>query len=101
VQQETHHVGLGEELGDRRQLVSADLRRRLVNCILLGRAPELIGPTKAVLSREHRRVEIDHQLLKCLNVLRRERQCQHGIIRLKDRREHGRSVALGHCPAVR
>ena len=44
VEQEAHHVGLGEELRNRRQLVRTDLGSRSVHLVLLPGLPELIDP---------------------------------------------------------
>ena len=53
MQQEEDHVVLGEELGDRRQLVGADLHLGLVDLVLLVRLPELVDPAEAVVGLEY------------------------------------------------
>lgn len=63
MQQEAHHVGLGEELGDGGQLVGADLDAGFVHCVLLGGAPVLIGPAQTVIGSEYSRIEAGHQAL--------------------------------------
>ena len=53
VQQEFHHVGLGEELRHRRQFGGADLATCGVHRVLFRRPPELVGPAKAIVGGEH------------------------------------------------
>lgn len=53
MQQEQDHIVLGEQLGDRRQLVGADLHLGLVDLFLLVRLPELVDPSQAVVGFEH------------------------------------------------
>jgi hypothetical protein len=48
VQQEVHHVRLGEQLGDGGQLVGADLHFRRVDLVLALGLPELVDPAQAV-----------------------------------------------------
>ena len=52
MQQEFHHIRLGEQLGHRRQFVRADFHLRSVDLILPFRLPELIDPTQAVAGGE-------------------------------------------------
>ena len=46
VQEKVHHVILGEQLRDRRQLIRADLVAGCVNLVFAVRLPELIAPAE-------------------------------------------------------
>ena len=52
VQEEVHHVILGEQLRDGRQFIRADLVAGGVDLLLPLRLPELIGPTQGVTGGE-------------------------------------------------
>ena len=52
VQQEEHHIMLGEQLRDSGQLVGADLVARFIDLLLMLGLPELIDPAQAIISSE-------------------------------------------------
>src|SRR5712692_10191389 len=52
VQQELHHVRLGEKLRDGRERAAVDLFAALINLLLLLGLPELVDPAETVVSDE-------------------------------------------------
>ena len=83
MQKEAHHVGLGEELRHRRQFRGADLHLAVVHRLLLGRAPELIGPAQAIIGGEDRSIQSAQMVAQRLGVFRRQRERLHRIVRRK------------------
>ena len=53
LQQEANHVVLSEQLGDGREVSTANLDPRFVDPLLLGGLPELIDPPECILRLEH------------------------------------------------
>ncbi len=66
LQQEPHHVILGEQLRHRRQIRPTDLPLRPVHLILTPRLPVLIHPPQRVIRREHLRRQPLQQSLQPL-----------------------------------
>ena len=61
IQQEVHHVILGEQLRDGRQFIRADLVAGGVDLALLLRLPELVDSAERIGRREHLRRDAFHQ----------------------------------------
>jgi len=100
VQQELHHVGLGEELSDRRQLLGTDLRLRLVDLLLPLRLPELVDPAERVRCTEDLRGKSREKLLELHPVLAGERDLQRGVVGPEHLREHPLGETAGEGPRI-
>ena len=100
VEQEAHHVGLGEELGNSGQLPGSDLDLGGVDLVLLLGLPELIDPAKAVRGGKDLQRQIGHQALEPLLMLRRQGELKHRGIWSEDLRQHAGRKPGGQLPAV-
>ena len=100
VQQEVHHVVLGEQLGHRRDLRRADLLPTGVHLVLALRLPELVGPTKAVVGGEDLGGQLVQQGPQGHLVVGGEAQLQHGIIAAEHTGEDLARKAAGQLEAV-
>ena len=100
MQQEQHHVALGEELGHRRQLVGADLDAALVDSLLPLGLPELVGPAQRVARQENRPRQRLEQPLQLLPGLGRQGDGEGGVVAAEDAGQHPLREAPGHGPAI-
>jgi hypothetical protein len=100
VEQEADHVGLGKELGDGRQLPCTDLDFGGVDLVLLLGLPELIDPTEAVGGGEDRKLQVGHQALQFLLVLRRQGELKNRRVEPEDLRQHAGGKPGGQLPTV-
>ena len=98
MEQEVHHVGLGEELGDGGQLVGANLHLRGVDLVLSPGLPELVDPAQAVAGLEHLGRQRSQQALQLALVLGRKGQLEHRALRLEHLRQHARGELAGQLP---
>ena len=100
VQQEQHHVALGEELRHGGQLVGPDLHAALVDHVLPLRLPELIGPAQGVARGEDVGRQRLDQPLQFLPRLRRQPDGERRVVAPEDPRQHQLGEAAGQHPAV-
>jgi len=84
LQQEVHHVGLGEELRDGADAVAADLLLALVDLVLPLRLPVLVDPAQGVTRGKDLRGQATHQALQPLLVFGSKRHTQQRVIRAED-----------------
>ncbi len=80
MEQKLHHVILGEQLGDRRQFIGADLPAGSVDLLLPSGLPELIGPAQRIVGPEYFRRQRIQQPAQLHLIVQRQRQFQHRIV---------------------
>ena len=100
MQQEEHHVVLGEELGHRRQFVGADLLPAGVDLVFLLGLPELIGPAQGIVTSEdggRQGVELPLQRLAGLGG---EGDLEYRVVGPEDLREHSLGETGGQRPRI-
>lgn len=100
LQQEAHHVVLGEQLRHGRDVGTADLDAGVVDSFFLGRLPELVDPAESILRREHLRRNLEQQSLQCVPVFGRE---PHLDCRIGEAEHTGQDLgceASGNSPRV-
>ena len=100
VEQELHHVRLGEELRHRGDFVRPDLHLGAVDLILLLALPELVDPPQRVGRGEDRRRQRRQQLLQLEHVLGGEGDLEQRVVRPEDLRQHPLGAAGGEDPHV-
>ena len=100
IQEEVHHVILGEQLRDRREFVRANLVAGLIDPLLLLALPELVTPAQAVVGGEDLGREPGQDFLHRLRVLGCVRNLQERIVCPENLRQHPRGVPGGQRPAV-
>ena len=100
MEQELHHVRLGEELRHRRDLVRADLDLGAVDLILLLALPELVDPPQRVGGGEDRLRQRRQQLLQLEHVLGREGDLEQRVVGPEDLRQHPLGAAGGEDPHI-
>ena len=100
VQQELHHVGLGEELCHRRQLAGADLDLGPVDLVLLPGLPELVDPAERIARPEQVRGKIFDQTFQLQTMLPREPDLEHRMVRSEHLRQQAVGEARGERPLV-
>ena len=98
VEQEVHHVGLGEELGDGRQLVGANLHLRGVDFVLSLGLPELVDPAQAVAGLEHLGRQRSQQALQLALVLGCKGHLEDRALWLEHLRQHAGGQLAGQLP---
>jgi predicted RNA-binding protein len=79
VEQEGDHVGLGEALGDGRQLVGAGLDLRAVDLALPLRSPELVRPADTVECLEGVRMQASQAIVQATLVLGASSRASTGL----------------------
>ena len=100
IEQEVHHVVLGEQLRDGRQLIGADLVLRLVDRFLLVGLPELIDPAEAVGGDKHLARQLVQHVLQLRARLRRERDFEHRVTLAENLGQHLLREAAGERQPV-
>ena len=100
MQQELHHVGLGEKLGHRRQLAGADLDLGPVDLVLLPGLPELVDPTERVARPEQIRRKTFDQPFQLQTVLPGELDPEYRMVRSEHLRQQAVGEARGERPLV-
>ena len=101
VEQEAHHVGLGEELGDRGQLTGADLDLGTVHFGLLPGLPELVDPTEGIGGREHFGRQTFKQSFQLQPVFPREPDLEDRKVGTEHLGQHPMGETCGQRPLVR
>jgi hypothetical protein len=100
VEEELHHVVLGEELGHGGQLVGADLDTVSLHGVLPLGLPELVGPAERVVGGEDGGRERREELLQRQPGFGRERHLEGGVVRPEDARQHARGGAARVAPGI-
>ena len=100
VEEEPHHVGLGEELGDGREFVGSDLSLARVYLVLPVGLPVLVGPAERIVRVEDRRRKARERLLQRPSCLGRKRDRERGIVGAEDLRQHRRGELAGERPGI-
>ena len=100
MQQKLHHVGLGEELGDGRQLIGPDLDLGAVDLILLPGLPELVHPAERIRSREEVSGQTLNQLFELQPEFTGELYFEDGVIGPEYLRQHFVRETRGQVPPV-
>jgi len=100
VEQERHHVGLGEELGDGREFVGADFHIGGVHLVFALGLPELVDPTQAIGGAEGVRIQAGDELGQFALVLGGEAQVQGRGVVAENLGQHAGGIAAGEFPAI-
>ena len=100
VEQELHHVVLGEELGDGGQLPGADLDAGLVDLVFALGLPELVGPAQGVVGAEGLGGQFVEQAAELDLVVGGQAQVQHRVVLAEDAGEGLGGEAAGQVEAV-
>jgi hypothetical protein len=88
VQQEVHHVGLGEELGDCGKFVCANLDFRGVDFVFALGLPVLLHPAQAVAGLVDFVGKSSQKAFEFALVLDGKGHVKYRVLRLKDLRQH-------------
>ena len=100
LQQEPHHVVLGEQLRDRGQVGTADLALGAIDLCLSAGLPELVYPAKRVLCSDHLNGEPVQQTFEPLHGLDGESHLEHWIVLAEDPWQHRRGEPGPDLPHV-
>ena len=100
VQEEQHHVVLGEQLGDGRQFVGADLPLLPIDLLLPLGLPELVGPAERIRGLEHGCGQLIQQPFEFLPRLWGEGEFQHRIVPAENLREHSFRAPRRELPGI-
>ena len=101
VEQELHHVMLGEKLGDGGERPPVDLLAALVDLVLLLALPELVDPPERVVGGEDRDGQARQQLLQREPVVDRELDLQQHVVGAEDFGKHPAGIFRRQDEAVR
>lgn len=91
---------LGEELGDRRQLLGADLHAAFVDLVLPVGLPELVRRPQRIVRRKDDGGEGIQLAFQRLPRFRRETHLECGIAGSEDAREHPLGIRRGELPGI-
>jgi hypothetical protein len=100
VQQELHHVVLGEELGHRGEVGAANLAPAAINLIFLLCLPELVGPAQAVVRGKDRHRQAGEDALQALQIFGGQAHLGGRRAGVEDPGQHARGEASGDLPGV-
>jgi len=100
MEEEEHHVVLGEELGHCRQLVGSDLDAAPVDLVFLFRLPELVGPAEGVVGGENGGRQGLEQPLERLSGLRCECHLEGWVVGPEYAGQHALREVRGQRPRV-
>ncbi len=100
MEQELHHVGLGEQLCDGGKFVGADFHFGGVHLVLAHGLQELIDPAQAIGCDEGIRVEAGDELGHFALVLGSEAQLQGWRVLAENLGQHAGGVTTGQFPTV-
>jgi hypothetical protein len=100
VEQELHHVGFGEELGDGGQLVRTDFDFGGVDLVLALGLPELIDPAQAVAGLEYLGGKAPSSRSSSRWYSGAKPSSNTGLLRFEYLRQHARGQLAGQFPAA-
>jgi hypothetical protein len=100
VEEELHHVVLGEELGNGGELIGSDLHPGFIDLILSLLLPELVGPAEGIIRREDLGREFSQKLSEEDLIALGQGDLEDGIIRAEDSREDFLSESAGEVEAI-
>src|SRR3954467_15440271 len=88
VQQELHHIMLGEELRHGTDCGGIYLLATSIDLLFSPRLPELVHPAQTIVGGKDRLWQCVQELLQLLQILRRKRNLKQWIVGAEDLRQH-------------
>ena len=98
--QELHHIRLGEELRHRGDFVRPDLHLQAIDLILLLALPELIDPPQRIRRGEDRRRQRSQESLQLEHMLGGKGHLKQRVVRPEDLRQHPLGAAGREDPYI-